>query len=205
MRIFHIDNVTSLLTPQAPINVPAGSGPRHGTFLKTDNGDTYFYLISELANTVASYNVTYTSAGLSFQQTSIIGTYGDQPTPVGAASAEAILSPDHRFLLTSSRNATLFMIKNFDLNNSTKIPSDTLQTWSIDDSTGKLTFKQLAPAGGSYPRQFSVNRKGTLAAVGLQEDSRVVIIDRNATTGLYGDFVASINLPGEITSVVWDE
>lgn len=114
-------------------------------------------------------------------------------------------SPDHRFLLTSSRNATLFMIKNFDLNNSTKIPSDTLQTWSIDDSTGKLTFKQLAPAGGSYPRQFSVNRKGTLAAVGLQEDSRVVIIDRNATTGLYGDFVASINLPGEITSVVWDE
>jgi 6-phosphogluconolactonase (cycloisomerase 2 family) len=97
------------------------------------------------------------------------------------------------------------MVKNFDLNNSTKIPSDTLQTWSIDQSTGKLTFKQLAPSGGSYPRQFSINKNGTLAAVGLQEDARVVIVSRNVTTGLYGDFVASIDLPGEITSVVWDE
>lgn len=126
-------------------------------------------------------------------------------TPEGAASAEAILSPDHKFLLTSSRNATLFEIKNFNPNNSTKIPSDTLQTWSIDQFSGKLTFKQLAPAGGFYPRQFSVNKAGTMAAVGLQEDSRVVIVSRDPKTGLYGDFVASIDLPGQITCVAWDD
>ncbi|KUJ16153.1 YkgB protein [Mollisia scopiformis] len=205
VRIFHIDPQTSLLTAQTPISVPPGSGPRHGTFLKTDSGATYFYLISELANTVASYNVSYTPTGLNFSTIAISGTYGNQTTPAGAASAEAILSPDHKFLLTSARNATLFSLKNFDPNNSTKIPSDTLQTWAIDDTTGKLTFKQLSPSGGFYPRQFSVNKNGTMAAVGLQEDARVVIVSRNTTTGLYGGFLASINLPGEITSVIWDE
>lgn len=205
VRIFSIDPKTSLLTTSTPVTVPAGSGPRHGTFLKTDSGSTYFYLISELANSLASYNVSYGTTGLSFTQTGLMGTYGNRTTPAGAAAAEAILSPDHRFLLTSSRNATIFTIKNFDAHNSTRIPSDTLQTWAINEDTGKLTFKQLSPSGGFYPRQFSVNKNGTLAAVGLQSDSRVVIVSRDTKTGLYGDFVASIDLPGEITSVIWDE
>ncbi|CZR63507.1 uncharacterized protein PAC_13404 [Phialocephala subalpina] len=205
VRIFKIDPKTSLLTAVTPIPVPAGSGPRHGTFLKAACGNTYFFLISELANTIASYNVTYSDSGLSFQQLFISGTYGNQSTPVGAAAAEAILSPDHKFLLTSSRNASLFQIKNFDPKNSTLIPSDTLQVWAIDDATGKLDFKQLSPAGGAFPRQFSVNKNGTLAAVGLQNDGRVVVVSRDVKTGLYGDFVASLDVPGQITSIIWDE
>ena len=107
--------------------------------------------------------------------------------------------------MTSSRNAPLFQIPNFDPTNSTKIPSDTLQSWAIEPSTGALSFVQLAPAGGSFPRQFSLNKNGTLAAVGLQRDSRVVIIERNVADGTFGDFVASINVGGEITTVIWDE
>jgi len=108
-------------------------------------------------------------------------------------------------LLTSSRNATLFQISNFNPSNKTLIPSDTLQSWKIDDCTGELSFVQLAPAGGSFPRQFSVNKNGTLAAVGLQMDGRVVIIKRNVEDGTFGEFVAEINVPGQVTSVIWDE
>jgi 6-phosphogluconolactonase (cycloisomerase 2 family) len=68
-----------------------------------------------------------------------------------------------------------------------------------------LAFNQLAPAGGSFPRQFSVNKNGTLAAVGLQLDSRVVIIERNVEDGTFGNFVAEIDVPGQVTSVIWDE
>jgi 6-phosphogluconolactonase (cycloisomerase 2 family) len=107
--------------------------------------------------------------------------------------------PDNKYLLTSSRNDALFQIPNFDPSNSTEIPSDTLQSWSIDLSTGKLDFKQLAPAGGSFPRQFSVNKTGTLAAVGLQLDARVVIVERNVEDGTFGKFVAEIDIPGQIT------
>lgn len=92
MRVFSIDKKTSLLTERDPYAVPAGSGPRHGTFLKTRSGKTFFFLISELANTIASYEVTYCDSGMNLTNVFNSGTYGDQPTPEGAAAAEVLLS-----------------------------------------------------------------------------------------------------------------
>jgi hypothetical protein len=92
--VFSIDPKTSNLTESTQFKAPPGSGPRHGAFLATDNC-TYFFLHSELANTVTSYKVTYGEYGdksLSFEEVFISGTFGDKPTPPGAAAAEAILS-----------------------------------------------------------------------------------------------------------------
>lgn len=50
-----------------------------------------------------------------------------------------------------------------------------------------------------------MNKAGTLAAVGLQSDGRVVVVERDAKSGKFGDFVASADVEGEITSVIWDE
>jgi 6-phosphogluconolactonase (cycloisomerase 2 family) len=66
-------------------------------------------------------------------------------------------------------------------------------------------LKQIAPSGGSFPRQFSINNKGDLVAVGLQMDGRVVVIQRNVDDGTLGDFVASVDVAGQVTSVIWDE
>ena len=92
VRVFSIDKKTSLLTERDPCEVPTGSGPRHGTFLKTRSGKTFFFLISELANTIASYEVTYCDTGLNFTNVFTSGTYGDQSIPEGAAAAEVLLS-----------------------------------------------------------------------------------------------------------------
>ena len=204
VRVFSINTTTSMIIPMTSFSAPPGSGPRHGAFT-THNSDTFFFLVSELANTVASYKVLYGTNGLTFEEVFESGIYGNMTTPAGAAAAEAILSPDNSFLLTSSRNATLFDLQNFDPDNSTLIPSDTLQSWAIDSKSGTLSFNQLAPAGGSFPRQFSLNKNGTLAAVGLQDDGRVVVIERNIENGTFGNFVAEVDVPGQITSVIWDE
>jgi hypothetical protein len=45
---------------------------------------------------------------------------------------------------------------------------------------------------------------GTLAAVGLQGDGRVVIVMRNSD-GTYGEFVAYIAVPSPVSWVVWHE
>ncbi|RDL39934.1 Uncharacterized protein BP5553_04274 [Venustampulla echinocandica] len=217
LRVFSIDPATSALTPSKSFSTPPGSGPRHGAFSVSgcadiknqeclaSKADTYFFVVSEISNNVTSYKVTYGNKTLDFTEVFTTGIYGNQTTPVGAAAGEALISPDNKFLLTSSRNATLFSIPNFDSTNSTKIPSDTLQSWSIDHTTGKLSFRQSAPAGGSFPRQFSVNQKGTLVAVGLQLSSRVVIMERNPSDGTFGKFVAEVGVTGDVTSVIWDE
>jgi hypothetical protein len=72
--------------------VPPGSGPRHGAFLVSSSGETYFFLVSELGNLVASYEVTYGEDSLSFSPVFSSGVYGPEPTPDGAAVAEAVLS-----------------------------------------------------------------------------------------------------------------
>jgi 6-phosphogluconolactonase (cycloisomerase 2 family) len=76
--------------------------------------------------------------------------------------------------------------------------------WAIDKATGKLSFRQLTASGGTVPRQFSLNKAGTLAAVGLEGDGRVVVVKRNSD-GTYGEFVAHIAVPGQVSSVVWHE
>jgi hypothetical protein len=41
--------------------------------------------------------------------------------------------------------------------------------------------------------------------VGLQYDSRVVVIERDVASGKLGKFVAEIDIPGQITSVIFDD
>ncbi|ESZ95876.1 hypothetical protein SBOR_3689 [Sclerotinia borealis F-4128] len=227
VRVFSIDHKTSLLTEQTPYKAPPASGPRHGAFHVTECGHTFFYLVSELANTIASYEVTYENSpkvGMTFTKIDNHGIYGNQTTPAGAAAAECLLTPDGRHIITSNRNATTLSIPQPPVHpiNSTGLPSDALQTWSINTPTpnsgnatlGSLSFSQLFPSGGIYPRQMAMNKAGTLVAVALQQSARVVIVSRDRTTGLFGEFVADVqvgtfegvaSLDGQITSVVWDE
>jgi len=109
LRIFSIDPKTSLLTESIPFHVPAGSGPRHGTFLKTESGKMFFFLISELANTIASYEVEYYGHGLNFTNVFSSGIYGNRTIPDGAAAAEAILSVSPPFCTDRVR----MLIENF--------------------------------------------------------------------------------------------
>ncbi|KAK2595324.1 hypothetical protein QQS21_006981 [Conoideocrella luteorostrata] len=189
----------------SPINVKPGSGPRHVNFA-VRNGKTFMYLVTELANTIVGYDVTYPSGSINFKELFTIGTHGaGKPVPEKAAAAEVAVSPDSEFLIVSSRNETAMSIPNFDIKNSTRIPSDTLINFSIDAQTGNLTPIQEVPCGGRYPRQFSINKVGTLVAVGQQNDGRVVLIKRDPWSGKLGEFVGYANVAGQITSVIFNE
>jgi len=200
VRVFSIDPKTSRLTESAPFHAPAGSGPRHGIFLNVDSGKTFFFLISELANTIASYEVEYFATGLKFTNVFLSGIYGNRTIPEGAAAAEVILSVSLSLSILNSHWSEKYKPDHKFL-----IPSDTLQSWAIDQATGELTLKQIAPSGGAFPRQFSINQAGDMVAVGLQMDGRVVVIERNVTDGTLGAFLTSIDIAGQVTSVIWDE
>lgn len=73
----------------------------------------------------------------------------------------------------------------------------------MDD--GSLVFVQLWPSGGSYPRQFSIDATGSLVAVGNQYSQNVAILQRDVATGLIGEPIARILVPGNTTCVMWDE
>ncbi|QLI63891.1 uncharacterized protein G6M90_00g022750 [Metarhizium brunneum] len=193
------------LTVLPPIVVKAGSGPRHVAFAVRDD-KTFMYLVTELANTIIGYEVTYPDGGIEFKELFNIDSHGaGKPVSEAVYAAEILVSPDAKFLIVSSRGDNTFSIPNFDRKNSTNITSDPLINFSIDGETGSLTPIQEAPCGGRYPRQFSINKAGTLVAVGQQKDARVVLIKRDPESGKLGDFVGYADVAGEITSVIFNE
>ncbi|QSZ35782.1 hypothetical protein DSL72_006904 [Monilinia vaccinii-corymbosi] len=210
VRVYRIDHATRLLEPLAPFTTPTGSGPRHGSWLVT-RSHTYFYLVGQLANTLTGYEVTYNSdKTLSFER-KFVKSLLETTTPgvtlqFWSAAAGIVVSPDNKFLLVSQRNDTHFSIPNpSSPSSATKIPSDSLLTYSLDQSNGKASLISIDAAGGSFARQFSINKAGDLVAVGLQNDGRVAILKRDVKTGKNLEIVAGIDLKGQIVCMVWDE
>ncbi|KAL8756855.1 MAG: hypothetical protein Q9184_004369 [Pyrenodesmia sp. 2 TL-2023] len=221
IRVFYIDPKTLQVTPRPSINVPSGSGPRHGVFhtsKKADGTTSYHYfLVSELTSTIAGYSVAYlpNNGGITLTPLGSGKTYGPLTDAIfsGNAPAEVVLAPlssGDVQLIVSNRNATFYKDNpNPDPKNQTKIASDTLASFTLpkaSDSSKALMYRGLSPAGGLFPRHFSINKKGDLVAVGLQNSGRVVIYERCLQTGKIGDtVVADIEGLGAVTSVVWDE
>ncbi|KAI0100899.1 putative isomerase YbhE [Nemania sp. FL0031] len=206
VRVYQADAGTLELTPIAPLQVTPGAGPRHGAF-KTALNKTYFYVATELANTIIGYEVKYNrNKTLSFSELFTIPTHGENVTlPEGTGAGEIIVTPDGKNLIVSSRWEYSLKIANFDTDNSTEIVSDPLISYAIDNKTGSLKKLQTFPAGGAGPRHFSINGDGDRLAVGLQGDGRVTIIERDVRTGELKDFVASADVEGEVNAVIFYE
>ena len=160
------------------------------------------------ANGVTAAEITFSVSSLSCSE-----PWGGGPPYGGLGSLDysasstykACAQPDKRFLILSSRYENQFTIPNFNPRNQTQIVSDILVTFSVDQATGALTFLQKFPAGGRVPRQFAINKAGTLLAVGLQDDGRVVIIDRDPASGMLKSIIANAGDMGEVTCTVFDE
>ncbi|KAF4345379.1 hypothetical protein FBEOM_680 [Fusarium beomiforme] len=192
------------LTKLDPLVITPGSGPRHIAFVVKET-KTFMYLVTELANTIIGYEVIYGGEFVRFKEIWNSSIHGEgKDVPQGAAAAEILISPDREFLLISSRNESILEVPDFDSRNNT-ITSDPLISFKIDSDTGHLTLQQDVPCGGRFPRHFSINKAGTLVAVALQGDSRVVIIERDVKTGNVGEFVAYAEVEGEVTAVIFYE
>ena len=81
-----------------------------------------------------------------------------------------------------------------------------MSVFSISPKDGTLSFLEIFPAGGSYARQFALNRGGNLVAVGLQQTGTISILERDLTSGVFKREVARLAIGGgEVVCVVWDE
>ncbi|KAK8019887.1 hypothetical protein PG990_005025 [Apiospora arundinis] len=165
LRVYSLKRGSIAWTEIDPVQALPGSGPRHGVFA-TAGHNTFFYVLNELSNTISGYKSR---------------TRGS--VPAGTSAAELKISPDQKFIIASSRGENSLTMPNFDPKNSTAIPSDPLISFKIDRATGSLTHVQTAPAGGRNPRGFSINKAGTLVAAALQDDNRVVVWERNISSG----------------------
>jgi 6-phosphogluconolactonase (cycloisomerase 2 family) len=191
-----------------------GDGPRHGAWWSPKNNTTSsdslkLFTVNELGNSVSSWSVTYDAECLTLNKTQTISTFADGKWPASTAYNGASFPPKaaelrivDNFLYAANRNDKLFGDQ-----------TDSLATYTIDPATGTLAWVEATSAHAFYPRSFSVNKAGTLVAVGGQTSSTVAIIARDTATGKLGKLITSLQVGEQgtytnedgLSSVVWVE
>ena len=73
----------------------------------------------------------------------------------------------------------------------TTISSDSILSYSINPTSGVLTFANSVPSGGNIPRQFSLNNTGDKIAIVSQRDGWVSIFERDIVTGKIGKLIGT--------------
>ncbi|POS68596.1 hypothetical protein DHEL01_v213010 [Diaporthe helianthi] len=202
VHVFSLHNSSYLLTQLDGVGLEPSSGPRHGVF-HTAGKNTFFHVVSELANNITSFNVTYDGKNsMSMTQIGKVSTFGNKAVPSGALAGEIIIS-EEGYITVSNRLDNSFLIPNVDPSVADPEQSDSLAVFKVD-SQGKLSFVNLYPVGCQSPRQIQTNKEGSLIAAACMANNRVVVMQRNSTSGEIGQFVANYTLPGA-TYIGWDE
>jgi len=158
---YRLDAATGSLTlNDKPIELPPGAGPRHLAF--HPNG-RFAYVINELNSTVTAYTFDKATGALGEIETvdSIPGDY------VGRRwGAEIAVHPSGKFLYASNR-----------------ADHESIALFTIDASTGKLTFVAHSHEGIKHPRHFAIDPSGLWLLCANHDTDNVNIFSIDVSTG----------------------
>ena len=174
--VYRWDPATGGLKPNDPAAavLAPGAGPRHFVF---HPGGRFAYVINELLNTVTGFEYDPRSGALGEIQTITTlpeGFGGENST------AEIAVHPTGRFLYGSNRG------------------HDSLVTYSIDASTGKLSLVGHTATRGRTPRNFAVDPSGGWILVANQDSNNVVVFRVDPRTGLPEASEHSVDVPAPV-------
>ena len=158
---FTLDAASGKLTQVAAGTPRArdGSGPRHVVFHPTN---AFAYVINELDSTVTAHRFDQATGKLTPFQ--LVTTLPD--TFVGDSRAsEIVLSHDGRFLYASNRGY------------------DSVATFAVDPTTGRLAAQGWTDAQGKTPRFFALDPSGRFLFVADEDSDRIVPFKADSRDG----------------------
>ena len=151
----------------AAVELPAGSGPRHLLFSKDGK---HAYLTTEMSAQVFVFD--YADGQL--KQRQVVDLAHGQPQEKRAAGA-LHTSADGKFLYVSNRGK-----------------ANELLVFAIDPATGELSEIQRRSVEGDHPREFTLSPNGKFLLVANQMSNAIVVIERDAKTGMLGKTVQTL-------------
>lgn len=160
--------------PGADFSTRPGAGPRHLTF--HENGK-YAYLINELNSTITA--LSYNSSTGIFTEMQTISTLPVNYTGESFC-ADIHVSPNGKFLYGSNRG------------------HDSLVVFSINHSTGKLSFVEHVPTQGKWPRNFGFDPSGGFVLVANQNTNNIVTFRADSKTGKLTPTGHSVEVPSPV-------
>ncbi|MDB5158508.1 MAG: 3-carboxymuconate cyclase [Mucilaginibacter sp.] len=159
------------LTLFSEVSATPGNGPRHVAF--SDDGK-HLYMLQEMAGAVTAYQ-------FNDGKPTAIQTITMLPDKFKGAvqAADIHLSPDGRFLYASNRGT-----------------ADEIVQYSVDKSTGMLTFIGGYSSMGKSPRNFVIDPTGSFLFISNQYSDNVAVYKIDKPTGHLTLTTTSINIDG---------
>jgi 6-phosphogluconolactonase len=161
--VYRFDAGTGTLTANDPPSgsVAAGSGPRHFAFHPKGR---FAYVINEMVCTVTAFTCDQKRGALTELQT-ISTLPAGESVKRGYSTAELYAHPSGKFLYGSNRG------------------HDTIVSYAIDQTTGKLALIEHTPTQGKVPRSFGIDPSGKWLLAGNQNSDTVVVFSIDAKSG----------------------
>lgn len=156
------------------LSLKPGCGPRHLAFHQNNK---FAYILTELSSEVIL--LEYSPETSTLKEIQYISTLpkdfdGDN---LGAAIN---ISPDGNYLYTSNRG------------------HDSIATFKIDDSSGKLTFVAHTSTEGEHPRDFTLTPDGKFLIAANLDTNNVVVFSIDPDTGTPSKVVDTVNIPSPV-------
>jgi len=160
--IYRLDPKKGQIERHGAGKCPAGAGPRH---MKFHPNGKYAYVLNEMHLSVTAFRYDAQAGSLDPMQT--IASLPDRLREIPSTASEIRIHPSGRFVYAANRN------------------HDTIAAFSIDPADGKLTFVELEPVRGSWPRNFNLDPTGKwLLAAGRNSNTIAVFRIDQKTGGL---------------------
>lgn len=182
--VFDSAHGTLMPNSAAIVKSAAGAGPRH---LAWHPSGKFAYVIDENDDTMMA--LSYNAA---VGQLTLLQTLSTLPMGADGTSntcAEVVVAPSGNFVYGSNRG------------------NDSIVTFSVDGTSGKLKYIGVTPSGGNTPRSFTLSADGKLMLV-ANESGNVTSFSVNTSTGALSkissvsapvapEFVGIFTLPGQ--------
>ena len=147
--------------PEADATLAPGAGPRHVAF---GRGGANVYCLNELDLTIAVFDYDRDRGLGRPKQTLSTLPEGTQASDKYSAAA-IVVHPSGRFVYTSNRG------------------HDSIATFAVDQSNGRLTPLGPTPCGGHTPRDINIDPSGALLLVANQGSDNVAVFRIDAQSG----------------------
>jgi 6-phosphogluconolactonase (cycloisomerase 2 family) len=168
VQIFRIDEATGTAAEVSAVAMAPGAGPRHLAFSLDAR---FLYVINELDATIAVLPFDPTTGQLS----DAIQTISTVPDDFVAtkSTAEIAVHPSGLFVYGSNRGQE----------DAESAVADSVAGYTVDQTTGELTFIGHAIDGVDFPRHFGIDPTGTWLYVCNQQADTIVQFAIDQTTG----------------------
>ena len=160
--VYSVDRRSGMLTATSDgFSAKPGAGPRHFKFHPSGN---FAFLNNELDMTVTSLSVDANKGKLTEVQTLSSLPEGHKQTKEDSG-ADLHVSSDGRFLYASNRG------------------HDSISTFTIDQTSGRLTFIDVVKTGGQTPRNFALDPTGKFLLAANQNSDSITVFKIDDKTG----------------------